>query len=67
VHVGFTVIMHAGLLEWAGNIPCDIPYGWGKSWQQWVKDGTGGDVCNRMITFIRSRGTWAARLVVFAP
>lgn len=53
----------AGLLEWAGN----IPGGWGKSWQQWVKDGTGGDVCTRMITFIRSTGTWAARLGVFAP
>lgn len=53
----------AGLLEWAG----DIPGGWGKSWQQWVKDGTGGDVCTRMITFIRSTGTWAARLGVFAP
>jgi hypothetical protein len=53
----------AGLLEWAGN----IPGGWGKSWQQWVKDGTGGDVCTRMITFIRSTGTWAARLGVFGP
>lgn len=53
----------AGLLEWAGN----IPGGWGKSWQQWVKDGTGGDVCTRMITYIRSTGTWAARLGVFAP
>jgi hypothetical protein len=53
----------AGLLEWAGN----IPGGWGKSWQQWVKDGTGGDVCTRMITFIRSSGTWAARLGVFVP
>ena len=53
----------AGLLEWAGN----IPGGWGKSWQQWVRDGTGGDVCTRMITFIRSSGTWAARLGVFGP
>jgi hypothetical protein len=53
----------AGLLEWAGN----IPRGWGKSGQQSVKHCTGGDVCTRMNTFIRSSGTWAARLGVFAP
>jgi hypothetical protein len=32
-----------------------------------VKHCTGGDVCTRMNTFIRSSGTWAARLGVFAP
>jgi len=49
------------LLEWAGN----ISGGWGQSWQQWVKEGAGGDVCTRMISYIRSTGTWAARLARF--
>jgi len=45
------------ILEWAEN----IPGGWSKSWQQWVKNGEGGDVCTRMITYFNSTGSWEAR------
>ena len=34
--------------------------GWGKSWQQWPNNGTGGFVCVRQ-PFYTSLGTWSAR------
>lgn len=45
------------LLEWG----TEIKGAWTRSWEQWVKDGQGGDSCTRMITYIRSSGTWEAR------
>ena len=39
----------------------DIKGGWTRSWQEWVKDGQGGDTCVRMITYVRSADAWEAR------
>lgn len=49
--------VNESLLEWGA----DIKGGWSRSWQEWVKDGQGGDACTRMIAYIRSAGAWEAR------
>lgn len=41
-------------LEWAES----ITGGWSKSWQQWVNDGEGGDVCTRTLAYNLSTGRW---------
>lgn len=45
------------LLEWGA----EFKGGWTRSWQEWVKDGQGGDTCIRMITYVRSTGQWEPR------
>ena len=32
--------------------------GWGESWAQWPKSGTGGPVCTRTLTYSSSRSAW---------
>lgn len=43
-------------LNWAGT----TGGGWTKSWAQWPNSGTGGYVCNRVLSYSSSSGTWQA-------
>ncbi len=41
-----------------GSAACDAANGWSESWQNWVRDGLGGQVCERTIVFFNSVQRW---------
>lgn len=49
--------VNESLREWGA----DIIGGWSRSWQEWFKNGQGGDTCTRTIMSVRFAGTWEAR------
>lgn len=49
------------LLEWGA----EFKGGWGPSWQHWINDGQGGEICTRMITYVSSTGKWEPRSASF--